>query len=113
MAAGRRPAVAFEMFTADDAPALASLLTKESVTPEELRAAVRWEETGWPEWRLYGPIAEVALREGLPIVPANPPEDWARAMSREGFAGLGSEAVARLALEEPLVRLGGRFERAA
>jgi uncharacterized iron-regulated protein len=99
--AGRRPAVAFEMFTADDAPALADLRTRASVTPEELRAAVRWEEKGWPEWRLYAPIAEVALREGLAIAAANPPEGWARAIRREGFAGLEPEVVAQLALDRP------------
>jgi uncharacterized iron-regulated protein len=99
--AGRRPAMAFEMFSADDAPALADLATRASVTPEELRAAVRWEEKGWPEWRLYAPIAEVALRERLAIVAANPPQDWARVIRREGFAGLEPEVVARLALDRP------------
>jgi uncharacterized iron-regulated protein len=99
--AGRRPAVAFEMFTADDAPALADLRTRASVTPEELRAAVRWEEKGWPEWRFYEPIAEVALRERLVIVAANPPADWTPVIRREGLAGLEPEVVARLALDQP------------
>jgi uncharacterized iron-regulated protein len=99
--AGRRPAVAFEMFTADDAPALAELLADASATPEDLRAAVRWEEKGWPEWRLYAPIVDVALRERLAIVAANPPPAWTHAIRREGFAGLEPEVVADLALDRP------------
>jgi uncharacterized iron-regulated protein len=99
--AGRRPAVAFEMFTADDAPALAELLADGSATPEELREAVRWEEKGWPEWRFYAPIVEVALRERLGIVAANPPADWTHAIRREGLAGLEPQVVADLALDRP------------
>jgi uncharacterized iron-regulated protein len=50
LAAGRRPAVAFEMFTADDAPAIARQLAVAPRDAAGLARAVDWKRSGWPDW---------------------------------------------------------------
>ncbi len=100
--AGRRPAVAFEMLTTDQAPALARHLATAPRDAAGLGAAVGWGQSGWPDWVLYQPIADVALGAGLPIVAANLPPALARAVAREGLAPLPATFVERFALACPL-----------
>lgn len=100
-AAGRRPAVAFEMFTTDDAPAIARHLTASPTDAAGLADAVNWKESGWPDWALYQPIAEAALGAGLAIVAANLPPAAARAMGRSDLAALDPGLVERYRLDRP------------
>jgi len=79
---GRRPAVAFEMLDTTQAPALAPPPRDLAARRAGLGDAVGWRASGWPEWRLYQPIAEIALAAGLPVVAANLPATAARARWR-------------------------------
>jgi uncharacterized iron-regulated protein len=101
VAAGRRPAVGFEMLRADDAPALAGYLATHR-DAAGLGAAVGWEAAGWPPWPLYAPIAQAALDAGLPIVATDLPTDARRALRTGGRAALDPALAARLALDRPL-----------
>jgi uncharacterized iron-regulated protein len=101
-AAGRRPAVAFEMLTAEQAPALARFLATAPRDAGGLGAAVGWADTGWPEWPMYQPIAQAALDAGLPIVAANVPNATARALGMGDRAALPSTLVARYRLDRDL-----------
>src|SRR4029450_8131343 len=47
---GRRPIVAFEMFTPDEAPAIARYLAAAPRDAAGLGAAVDWKNNGWPDW---------------------------------------------------------------
>ena len=67
IAAGRRPAVGFEMFTADDAPAIARQLAAHPTDAVGLAEAVNWQRSGWPDWAMYQPIAEAALQLTLRV----------------------------------------------
>jgi uncharacterized iron-regulated protein len=100
--AGRRPVVAFEMLSADVAPELAALAANPQATPEEVRAAVRWDASGWPPFELYAVIFEVALRERLPLATANLPKRTLALVSRSGLEGLAERAREDLALVPPL-----------
>jgi len=106
IARGRRPAVAFEMLDADDAPAIAAASASSEEDPaaraEALRDAVGWDESGWPEWALYAPIFEVALAAGLPIVPANLARAEVVAIGRAGAEALTPARRAELGLDEPV-----------
>ncbi len=102
VAAGRRPAVAFEMLAEDQAPALARHLARAPGDAAGLGAAVGWEQAGWPPWRLYLPIAEAALAAGLPIVAADLPASTAARLARGGLPALEPSLVARLGLDRPL-----------
>jgi uncharacterized iron-regulated protein len=102
IAAGRRPAVAFEMFTADDAPAIARHLAVAPRDAAGLADAVNWKRSGWPDWAHYQPIAQAALDAGLPIVAANLAPATARALARSQRAALPDDLTARYALDRPL-----------
>ena len=86
IAAGRRPAVGFEMFSLDDAGAIAKHLARAPSDAAGLGPAVNWQKSGWPDWAMYQPIAEAALAAKLTIVATNLPLATARQMSREGLA---------------------------
>ena len=60
IAAGRRPKLGFEMFTADDAPAIARQLAAHPTDAVGLAEAVNWQRSGWPDWAMYQQIAEAA-----------------------------------------------------
>lgn len=100
--AGRRPAVGFEMFDADQQPAIARHLAGRPTDAAGLAHAVNWDRTGWPAWTMYQPIAEVALQAGLPIVATNLPRTTTRALGREGLDGVEAGLVTRLGLDHPI-----------
>lgn len=102
LAAGRQPAVAFEMFTADDAPAITRHLAAAPRDATGLAAAVNWKRSGWPDWAYYQPIAQAALDAGLPVVAANLAPATARALARGNRAALPDGLAARYGLEHPL-----------
>lgn len=105
VARGRRPAVAFEMLDADDAPAVATLdaMAGSSVSAraEALRDAVEWDRSGWPDWALYAPVFEAAIADALPILPANLARAELHALRRGGAAALAPERRTELGLDEP------------
>ncbi len=105
VARGRRPPVAFEMLDADDAPAVAAVSADTNgdvaARAEALRSAVRWDESGWPDWALYAPVFEAALAAELPIVPANLASAEVRALRRGGAEALTPGRRAELGLDEP------------
>jgi uncharacterized iron-regulated protein len=101
VAAGQRPAVAFEMFTADDAEAIARHLAATPADAAGLGDAVGWSRSGWPPWPTYQPIAEAAVRAGLPIVAANLGRADTAALRQRGVAGLDPRVAARLGLDAP------------
>ncbi len=102
LAAGRRPAVAFEMFTADDAPAIARHLATSPRDAAGLAEAVNWKRSGWPDWAFYQPIAQAALDAGAPVVAANLAPATARALARGNRAALPDGLAARHGLAQPL-----------
>lgn len=102
LAAGRRPAIAFEMLDASQVPALASHLAAAPGDAAGLGAAVGWERAGWPPWSQYRPIAEAALAAGLPLAAANLARDDARAVAQHGLGALAPGQVAELGLASPI-----------
>jgi len=102
VAAGRRPVVGFEMFETDQGPAIARHLATAPTDAAGLADAVNWDRSGWPDWALYQPIAEVALEAGLPIVATNLPRATAEALARDGLDALDPALVTRLGLDQPL-----------
>ena len=101
VALGRRPAVGFEMLGIDDAGAVTRHLAAAPNDATGLGRAVNWNQRGWPDWAMYQPIAEAAVRARLPIVATNLPLATAKKMAREGLAALESQAVRELGLDRP------------
>lgn len=102
VAAGRRPAVAFEMLKPDQAPALEKVLAEPRATPDELRRAVGWDTSGWPAWSLYEPVFAAVLDARLPIVTANVSDRILSRIRHHGIYDLDAATRARLDLDHPL-----------
>jgi uncharacterized iron-regulated protein len=102
IAAGRHPAVGLEMFSTDDATAIARYLAGSPKDASGLGEAANWKRSGWPDWRLYEPIAQAALDAGLPIVATNLSRVAVEAIRRNGLAGLSGGLARQLGLDLPL-----------
>jgi uncharacterized iron-regulated protein len=102
LAGGRRPAIAFEMLTADQAPALARHLATAPRDAAGLADAVNWRRSGWPDFAYYQPIVQAALDAGVPIVAANLAPATVRSVARGEPGAVPSDLSARYALDQPL-----------
>jgi len=99
IAAGRAPTVAFEMFRADQADAIARHLAASPNDSQGLGDALDWKRSGWPAWSMYEPIVAAALGAKLRVVPANLSQAATAAVRR---GALDSAEVTRLGLDRPL-----------
>ena len=102
IALGRRPAVGFEMFGLDDAGAIANHLGLAPNDADGLGRAVNWNKSGWPDWAMYQPIAEVALQARLRIVATNLPRAAARKMNSDGLTAFEPSVRGELGLDRSL-----------
>ena len=100
--AGRRPALAFEMFDMSQSPALEEHLAQSPMDAVGIGEAVGWQKAGWPDWALYLPVAEAGLLAGLDLHAANMSRSDARVLAQSGLAGAAPERVQRLHLDRPL-----------
>ena len=100
VAVGHRPAVAFEMIPRDLGDRLRGYL-EQGGTAAGLGEALDWQDSGWPDWSIYQPIAEVALENGLDIVAADLPLAKRRQISETGAGGLPDGLRRLWALERP------------
>ncbi len=68
---GRRPALVWEMVPRGKQRAIDVLAAGGHADPDRFADAVGWAESGWPDWNIYRPVAEVALAARLPMVAGN------------------------------------------
>lgn len=92
-------AVALEMIDSDQAARLSQYLTTSPRSAEQLGNALEWANSGWPHWSQYQPIAEAAMRRGLPVLAANLPPALARAIARDGLEALPAPLAVQLRLD--------------
>jgi uncharacterized iron-regulated protein len=96
VATGERPAIVMEMLDADQTEALADYRRRPGADAAGLGPALSWEARGWPSWSMYAPIAAVALRADLPILPANLTRADTRSIGRGERARLHPDVGATL-----------------
>ncbi len=99
IAAGRKPAVAFEMLDSSQRPALEKHLRDRPDDDVGLGAAVEWNKTGWPDWALYRPIADAAMSARLPLLAANLSKEDTRQIAK---GAVPPSLAQTLDLERPL-----------
>jgi uncharacterized iron-regulated protein len=99
-AGGRAPALAFEMLTSEQQPAVDEALAGR---PRDAKAlADVWRAGGWPGFEQYAPIFQAGLDAGLPIVAANLPRRVVKEIVSRGAEALDEPIRVRLARDEPL-----------
>jgi len=89
---GVRPAVGFEMLDRDQQSAMDRALA-DAPSAEELARRLRWREGGWPDFAMYWPLFELAVRAQLPVAALDLDRARTRRIAREGLAALGPEAA--------------------
>ncbi len=77
---------------------------KPSSTEEQTRAALRWNDTGWP-WSAYGPAVMTAVRAGVPVLGANLPLTQMPASMRDAALDQQLPGPA-LKAQQQLIRIG-------
>lgn len=75
----------FEQVDADQAPALEAWLRGDSTGTAGLATALSWEQSGWPEWRLYEPVFAAVLERGWQPVDLMFPAATVRAVFSDGL----------------------------
>ena len=109
---GRRPVVGFEMLTKDQAPALSRYLQNHPRDASGLGLAVGWEARGWPTWRQYKPIADVALQAGLSLTAVSPSRRITGEIRKKGLIAIDTQVVVRTGLDtEPLPSIQSAMEK--
>jgi uncharacterized iron-regulated protein len=101
VARGRKPAVVFEMIARSQQAALDEARARAPRDVDAIAAALDWQRSGWPEWSLYRPVFESAVRHGLPIVAGSLDRAQVMEVARRGTAALEPAFVAEHRLGEP------------
>jgi len=102
VADGRKPTLVFEMIPERLNPALQDFLASGSRDSDALGTVLEWNKRGWPDWSIYGPIADAALRHDLPMIAGDLDRDRIRAVGRKGKGALDPARIARYGLDRPL-----------
>lgn len=97
IAAVKPKAVVFEMLSAEQAALITSELLLDQAA---LKMALKWDDSGWPDFALYYPI--FAALGDASIYGAARPRDEVRRAFGEGAAGVFGEGAQRLGLDLPL-----------
>ncbi len=95
LADGARPALAFEMLTEDQQPAVDAAMS-ERPDPAALAKRLGWGER-WPDFEMYRPLFALARRYGLPVIALDLRQPLVRRISKEGLAVLPADELHRLA----------------
>jgi uncharacterized iron-regulated protein len=102
VARGKRPSLLLEMLEPDDDAAVTRYRADPRASAAGLGAAIHWEQTGWPPWALYEPIAAVAFQSNLSMSSANLPRAIVHHIAHEGISALSEETSRLLGLDRPL-----------
>ncbi|MFQ5512953.1 MAG: ChaN family lipoprotein [Myxococcota bacterium] len=102
VAAGRHPGLLMEMLAPEQIPELRRARRERPRDVDHLARAIGWEASGWPEFRLYRPIFEIAVSADLSVGSANLSREERRGLRERGLEALETAFVLRFGLDEPL-----------
>jgi uncharacterized iron-regulated protein len=104
LAAGGRPAIAFEMVPEARQAALEAAVRGDA-GPAEVDQQLGWSAQGWPDFAMYWPLFALARKHRLPVVATDLDPDVARRIGRNGLGAAGDDpARLRSALPDDLAR---------
>lgn len=96
--------VGFEQLDVSQSKALKSHFDVNPWSARGIGAAVNWKKSGWPDWRMYEPIAQAALDNKMQIVPLNLSKSLAQKVASRGLAVLDDNLYRQLQLGKPIPR---------
>lgn len=99
---GRRPAVVMEMIPRGLQTVLDSHLEDKPGDAAGLSAVLKWEERGWPDWKIYEPITQTALDAGLRLVAGDLDKQLIREVAARGAAALDDALAKQIGLDRAL-----------
>lgn len=99
--------VAMEMLNPEQQKAIDKFYGRDARVPRQRTAAdfgrlVKWDKSGWPDYKIYEPIIDEAIRARLVLSPANPTRAESRQVAKKDFVAVVTKDVERLALDKPL-----------
>ncbi|PLX38537.1 MAG: hypothetical protein C0606_10125 [Hyphomicrobiales bacterium] len=100
--AGRKPGVVLEMVTEAERKAMNAYLASDDRSAEGFGPAVTWTERGWPDWKIYQPIAASFIGHDLPVYAGDLSKDDQRRIGKEGLEALPADFRTISGLEIPL-----------
>lgn len=95
---GIKRAVVWEMINRDQQAALNAAWSDKKKTIDDIGSQLDWDNSGWPSWQDYSPIAEAARQHQLPMIAGNLPDDLPGPLMDKGIAALPASLAKKLAL---------------
>jgi uncharacterized iron-regulated protein len=99
---GRKPALVFEMVTRAQQPVLDHAMANPSAGTDSIAERLEWADSGWPDFAMYRPLFEIALRHQLPLRAGNLEKGTIRRLGGREGASLTDAERAALGLDEPM-----------
>jgi uncharacterized iron-regulated protein len=100
VALGERPVLAFEMLSEEQQTTVDAAL-RDGGSVEDLERRLNWQARGWPDFRMYFPLFEIARRYGLPVLAADLDTAARRTITRGGIGALAEPERERAASRLP------------
>ena len=99
---GRRPAVVIEMITRAQQPVLDYFVANPTDNADKIAARLEWRKSGWPDFAMYKPIFQIALKHGLALRAGNLEKSTIRRLGGRVGSKLTDDERAHLGLNKPL-----------
>jgi len=99
---GRRPAVVIEMITRAQQPILDFFAANPPDNVDDVADRLEWSKSGWPDFALYKPIFEIALKNKLALHAGNLEKSTVRRLGGRVGSRLSDDERSALGLSTPL-----------
>lgn len=99
---GRRPAIVIEMITRAQQPVLDFFAANPPEDVDDIAARLEWGKSGWPDFAMYKPVFEIAVKNNLPLRAGNLAKSTVRRLGGRVGAKLTGVERGQLGLDMPL-----------
>lgn len=99
---GRRPAVVFEMVTRAQQPVLDFFAANPPENLDDIADRLEWDRSGWPDFAMYRPLFQIALKNRLPLRAGNLAKGTVRRLGGRTGSKLSDAERGQLGLNTPL-----------
>ena len=105
---GRRPAVVIEMITRAQQPVLDYFAANPPASADDIADRLEWSNSGWPDFAMYKPVFEIALKNNLTLLAGNLEKSTVRRLGGRVGSRLSDDERGKLGLNVPLEAEAGK-----